>query len=813
MFANYFKVVCRNLVNQKSFSLINIFGLALGIAVCVLILLYIKTESSFDKFNEHANRIYRIERQSINSNGEVRSQTNTLAPSFKIFLEEYFPEFENMTRIFNPHTKVTIGSTGFNTKRLFFAEDDIFEIYTLQMIAGEPGTALKEPFSVVLSESVAQKYFGIDDPMGQRLEIFGKSFTVRGIIKDMPLYSHVHFELLASYKSLRGYGGSYNIKEDYFLGKDNFSDNVTYIYAKIAEGVDVNKLASKMPDFLDSQLPPIVTNDGRTVSRSERTGIGFRNLLDIHIRDDGEIDIEPTIYSGYITLFTVIAIFILVIACINYINLSTARGIKRAREVGLRKVVGSTRSSLIVQFLLESLFLSFIAVVIATLLVFFILPYFESFTGLTIEYNLLPDSLVTLIVIGVFVLAGLGAGIFPAFYLSAFRPINILRGDITRGAKGAVLRKSLVVFQFTVSAALIMSVIVIYNQMEFMRNADLGFNKENVVMIPIDNNIRKKWDDFKQKLLSSSNITSVTASKRAPSGFLSDAPGFTIELNGEILRSPFNMPHNRVWHDFFKTYEMEIIAGRDLSEEFPTDDSLAYVLNETACRNLGIENPNDVIGASFRAAGYKEGKVIGVVKDFNYETLRNDIKPIVTYIAGWVNTIGVRIAPGNYQSGLKHIEETFAKYSPGTSFEFSFLDDRFNALYKNESTMMELFIYFSSLAIIIACLGLFGLAEFTAERKTKEVGIRKVMGASVKSISILLSKQFTKWVIIANVISFPIINYLMNQWLANFAYRTEIGISVFIIALALSLLIALLTIGYKTIKAATLNPADSLRYE
>jgi len=358
-----------------------------------------------------------------------------------------------------------------------------------------------------------------------------------------------------------------------------------------------------------------------------------------------------------------------------------------------------------------------------------------------------------------------------------------------------------------------MCVGVIFKQMNYMQNADLGFDKEKVILIPAEQNIRDQWDDFKQNLMRDPKIISVTASKRAPSGFLADAPGFTIELNGEVINSPFSMPHNRVWHDFFKTYKMEIIAGRDFSVEHPTDNNSAYILNETACKALGIKDPSEAIGVRFSAAGNIEGKVIGVVKDFNYETLRIGIKPIVTYISGYVNTIAIRIAPGDMQETIKYIEGVFDSYNPGSTLEYSFLDDRLDALYQNEKEMMYLFTYFSLFAIIIACLGLFGLAAFTAEQKTKEIGIRKVHGASVSTISFLLSKQFAKWVLIANIISVPIVYYFMEDWLNQFAYRAEIGVTLIFISIAISLIIAIVTVSSQTIKAALRNPAATLRTE
>lgn len=813
MLSNYFKIAMRNLFRQKAYSFINISGLALGIATCLIIFLYLRAELSYDTFHEHGDRIFRLERQNLGPNGEVTGSGNTLAPSFTLLLEKDFPEFENIARIYHRPLRVEYGENNFVESNVFFAEHDIFEVFTLPMVQGDPANALVNPFSVVISQSTALKYFGSADPMGKNLEFFSNVFEVTGVIKDTPRYSHIHFDVVPSYLSLKGQGGSYNIKEDYFLGSDNFTDNVTYTYAKIAANTDPKVLHLKFPEFLDSNIPPVTLGDGSIKKVSQLVSIGFRSITDIHIRAGGEVDIEPTTDSAYISIFTLVAIFILIIACVNFINLSTARGAKRAKEVGLRSVVGANRSSLITQFIGESVFLSFIAVLLAVVLVVLSLPYFEAFIGTELNFSIINDPFILLVLTGIFLTAGIVSGLYPAFYLSSFSSASILRGEITKGHKGTFFRKALVVFQFAISAALIMSVSVVNSQMNFMRMADLGFDKENVLLISMDKEVRNKYDDVKRNLMQNAPILAVTASKRAPSSFLNDAPGFEIELDGEVRKNPLNMPHNRVWYDFFKTYKMEIIAGRDLSIEYPTDDSLAYVLNETACRQLGIENPNDVLGANFKAAGYTQGKVIGVVKDFNYETLRNDIVPIVTYISGYVNTMAIRIAPGNYQKSIAYIKNIFSKYYPGRNFEYSFLDDKLDALYKNEAKMMEMFSYFSAFALVIACLGLFGLAAFTVEQRVKEIGIRKTLGATVSNLTFILSFQFTRWIIIANLIAFPIVYYFMANWLNNFSYHTEISLFVLLLSLIVSLIIGVLTVSSQTLKAATRNPVTSLRVE
>jgi len=534
MFANYFKIALRNLLKQKAYSFINISGLALGTAACLMILLYLKSELSYDKHNEHSAQIYRLERQSLGPDGGIKRTGNTLAPSFTLLLEKDFPEFENIVRLYHSPGRVEFEKQSFREQNIFYAEHDLFEVFTLPMIAGDPATALANPFSIVLSRSTAEKYFGTANPLGKKLTMSGQVYDVTGIVENTPKYAHIHFDLIPSYLSLRGYGGSYNIKDDYFLGADNFSDNVTYTYARISKNADAQDLYAKIPEFLDSNIPAVTLGDGRTMEVSKLINIGFRNIRDIHIRTDGATDIEPTTDAAYILLFSIVATFILLIACINFVNLSTARGSKRAREVGLRSVVGATRGSMITQFIGESLFLAFIAIIFAVVVVAFTLPYLNVFMSVNLSFGILLDPYIIAGLLATFLISGILSGLYPAFYLTSFNPVAILRGELTKGKKGAAFRKLLVVFQFTVSAALIMCVLPIFKQMYFMQNKNLGFDKENVVIISAERNIRNHYDAFKQELLANANVLSVTASKRAPFGFLADAPGYTIELNGEV---------------------------------------------------------------------------------------------------------------------------------------------------------------------------------------------------------------------------------------------------------------------------------------
>jgi len=816
MLRNYIKIALRNIRRHKGYSFINIAGLAIGMAVCILILIFVRDELSYDTHHEHKDRIYRIERQWFAADGSVRSELCSVAPSFIPLLEEEFPEMEHVVRMVGSgDTLITFGENNFVEERLYFAEHDIFEVFTIPMIKGNPQTALKDPNSIVLSESMVQKYFGDEDPMGKVMKVgsSGEDYQVTGVIKDVPENSHLHFDFLASYMTLKGrYGRD---KSDYFFGSTNFSDNVTYTYMRLAGDADSGEVAARIPGFIDRHLPTYESESGDIIYPSRWNNLILRKVIDIHLHSHTHNELEPNSDIRYVTLFTLIAIFILIIACINFMNLSTARAVKRAREVGLRKVAGANRRLLTTQFLGESLLIALLAMALALILVSILLPYFSAFSGHELKFGLLINSVGILILASVFLITGLAAGLYPAVYLSAYKPATILRGELTRGIRGAIMRKVMVVFQFTISAALIISVGVVFKQMRFLQNANLGFQRENIVLTPSDSVVLQNWREIKNELLKNPRILAATLSKRAPSGRLLDAPGFRAEINGEMVDGSFSMPHNRVEHDFFKTYGMKIVAGRDFSIDYPTDENEAFILNETAVRRLGLKSPEEAVGLPIETrAPNLSGRVIGVVADFNYESMHHKIVPMITYIRlEQTNTVALRIAAGNIQETIAYVQGIWDRFHPGYPVSYTFLDDRLNALYRNEVRMMEMFGYFSLLAIFIACLGLFGLASFTTEQRTKEIGVRKVLGATVSKIIILLSREFAKWVLAANIIAWPVAYFAMDKWLDNFAYRVNVGWTAFLLTAVLTSIIALLTVSYQSIRAAVANPADSLRYE
>ena len=815
MLKNYLKIAWRNTVRKKGFSLINITGLAIGMTVCLLILLFVQYELSYDAYHRNAEDLYRFERQWLSPDGSVRGGFASLAPSFVVFLEKEFPEIENAVRIFPVETTlVSLGDTHYEERRFYFAEEDIFDVFSIPLIKGDPKKALSEPEGLVISQTMAKKYFRDENPVGKQMEIDQKYLLqVTGIMEDTPSNSHVHFDFLASYLALKGLRGSG--ERDYFHGTRNFSDNVTFAYVRFAPGTDPAAFRAKIPGFMDRVLGTRKDKDGNVVPASQGNTIFLRKVQDIHLYSHTSKELEANGDIRYVNLFTIIALFVLIIACINFMNLSTARAAQRAREVGLRKVIGANRRRLTIQFLGESLMVALMAVLLALGLVAVLLPTFNAFANRDIPFGLLFNPVGILTVLGVFILTGIVSGLYPALYLSAFRPATILRGELTRGARGAMMRKVLVVFQFAISVALIVSVGVVYKQMRYLQNANLGFERENIVMLRADQTIKENWQEFKQQLTSSPHILYATLSKRAPAGRLLDAPGFRTELKGQVLTNPFSMPHNRVDFDFFKTYGMEIIAGRDFSIEYPTDANKAFILNETAVKRLGLERPEDAIGMPMSTfAPFLNGNVIGVAKDFNYESMHHEIIPIITYIQPiQANTVSIRIAAGKTREALNEAEVVWKRFNPKYPFQYDFLDDRIAEQYRNEERMMQMFGYFSLLAVFIACLGLFGLASFMAEKRTKEIGIRKVLGASLSNIMVLLSREFTFLVLVGNILAWPVAYFAMQGWLNNFAYKAGIGWIVFLFAGFLTLLISLLTVSYQAIKAALADPATAIRYE
>jgi putative ABC transport system permease protein len=817
MFKNYLTTAWRNIFRSKGFSFLNIAGLAVGLAVCLLILLYVRAETSYDAYHAHVDRIYRIQNAWLKPDGSIQGEFATLAPSFALLLRNDFPEIERLARTWNPSgTVVKAGEKVFTEERFFFAEPEIVDILTLPFVQGDPATALSDVGGIVLSRATARKYFGDADPMGRSLVLPSQNnleFRVTGVMEDVPYRSHIHFDLLASYITLKGRFGSGD--SDYFHGPRNFSDNVTAVYVRLATPGGGPALQAKIPAFLDRHFPARKDDQGRLVKVSASMRLHVQKVKDIHLYAHTRSDFEPAGDIRTVRLFIAVALFILAIACVNFVNLSTARGIKRAKEVGLRKVIGAARRTLAAQFLGESFLVTFLALLLAVGLVMLALPAFGRFVGHPFGAGSLFSPAGLGFLLACFLVTGLGAGIYPALYVASFRPSAILRGELTKGKAGAVLRKSLVVFQFAISIALIFAVTVIARQTRFLRTADLGYARDNIICLPVEPAVSRRWTDMKAALLREPAIFAATLSKRAPTGQLLDSPGFWAEVEGARIESAFGMPHNRVEHDFFKTYGMTLVAGRDFSVEIPSDAAEAFILNETAVRRLGFKSPEAAVGAAFGTfAPNRTGRVIGVVRDFNYESMHRPIVPIVTYIApNQANTLSLRIAPGSLGKVVHHVQEVFDSIHPAGPVKYDFLSERLAALYRGEERAMRMFFFFSTLAIAVGCLGLFGLASFSAERRTKEIGVRKVLGASAPSIAVLLSRELTTGVVLANALAWPAAYFAAKQWLQSFAYRVPIGIAPFVLSASLAFVIALATVSYQAVRSSLADPVKSLRYE
>jgi putative ABC transport system permease protein len=792
MIKNYMKIAFRNLIKHKAFSLINISGLAIGMACCLLIIIFVQDELSYDKFNARADRIYRMTSEE-NRRGVIANYPLVFS-GVPCALQNDYSEVLNFVR-FDPRLNVLInsGDKKFYEERLFYADASVFEVFTFPLVKGDPDTALKEPYSIVLTEKMAEKYFGSGDPMSQTLMIDNEhDYKITGILKKIPRNSHIKFDFLASMATLEA--------QDPRYGK-LWAWNC-YSYLLLPEGFSYLDLEKKFPDFIRRH---------RGEKAVEAYTFSLQPLTSIHLHSHLAYEIEANGDIRYVYIFSAIAFFILLIACINFMNLSTARSANRAKEVGVRKVLGADRIRLTKQFLGESLFLSLTALPVAAALVELFLPAFNVMTGKELRIDYFGNSVVFIGLIGILLFVGIVSGSYPAFFLSTFRPSEVLKGKLRAGTGSSLFRKVLVVVQFTISIILIAGTIIIYTQLDFIRNKKLGFDKEQVVVMPVSRSgIGQNFEAFKRELLQNPGIESVCGSTSLPS-LLPTRSVFIPEGVEEGERLPLR--NVLVDYDFIKTFGMEIIEGRDFSRDFATDMKEAFIINETARKEFGWDS---AVGKRLIDLDGPKGHVVGVVKDFHFRSKHQKIEPLILSLlpsSRYVYFVSVKIKSSNLRDTLNFLKDRWQAFSPGWPFDYFFLDDNFDRLYKSEDRLRQVFLTFTFLAIFIACLGLFGLAAFSAEQRTKEIGIRKVLGATVSNILILISREFTKWILVANLIAWPIAYFAMHRWLQNFAYRVSIGWWVFIAAALLALGVALFTVGFQAVKAALANPSDALRYE
>jgi putative ABC transport system permease protein len=798
MLKNYLKIAFVNLKKHRAFSFINIAGLAIGIACCILILAYVFHELSYDRHHEKAQNIFRL-RSELKISGEHLDIPKS-SPPIADYLIQNYPEVIDAVRFRQiGRVPVRYRNIQFYENHVFLADNSVFDIFTFPMIKGDPQTALNTANSAVITEDFAQRYFGEDDPLGKVININNQyDFVIKGIVKNIPQNSHFIFDILCSFITYA---------QDNKPEMQNWLSINNYTYILLEQGADYKQLERKFPGMLEKKVGAMLKYvKGEMI-------LTLQPLTRIHLHSNLMQEIAGNSDIIYVYIFAAIALFILAIACINFMNLSTARSANRAKEVGLRKVLGADRGKIIRQFLSESVFYSLLSLIVALFLVDLVLPLFRSLSGIELHIDYAKNLWLLPSLVGLAVLVGLIAGSYPAFFLSAHQPMDVLRGQPKSGPKSNRFRSVLVIVQFSISIILIVGTIIVFNQLHFMKNRRLGFHKEQIIVIPVsDESTSESLRPVKQELLSHTGILSVAAS--------SQVPGQTTYINPFI---PEGFPPEQMQymgelyidHDFIPSMGIEITAGRNFSADLKTDASQSVIINETAAKKFGWDTPvGKTIQEVTMSKELREYTVIGVVKDFHMESLRKKIIPLfIGCTTHQFNSLSVRAKPENFPETLSFLKTKMKQIDPLRPFEYSFLDDSFDAQYSAEERLSRVFSYFSILAIFIACLGLFGLASFSAEQRTKEIGVRKVLGASVAGIVVLLSKEFTKWVLIANAIAWPIAYFSLNQWLQGFAYRTSLTLTAFVFSAIISILVALLTVSYQAIKTAMANPVDSLRYE
>jgi putative ABC transport system permease protein len=801
MIRNYIKTAYRSLLKNKGFTVLNVLGLSVGLATCLLIVFYVVDELSYDKYNIKADQIYRVT-VDVKLNGNAGLYATSEEPLLAT-LKGTFPEIEKSTRLidvnglFQSPQKFYIkkGNENIEEKKVVFTESSIFDVFTLPMVDGSPKGALDNPNSAVITESTAKKYFNRVDVAGQTITINDTStFKITGVIKDIPAQSHFNYDFFLSFSSRpesHAHGWGYSGLHNYLLLKP---------------GTDINKFQKEVAKV---EIAHSFSSSAWTTGGNHLKVI-LKPLLDIHLRDDSQYALSPAGSIQYVYIFSIIAIFILLIACVNFMNLSTARSSNRAKEVGVRKVLGSARKSLIAQFLTESVLVTLTSAIIAVFLAWALLPLFNQMAGKQLAFTtsnitwLLPSLLVIVLVVGFL------AGSYPAFFLSAFQPIDVLKGKIAKGFKGSFLRSFLVVFQFSISIFLIIGTLVIYNQLNYIHNKNLGFDRSQVLVIKNSNVLGKQADVLKQEVKQLPGVLNATMSSYQPTGNERLKTGLfpdqTIDIKKDILTEFWTVDD-----DYIKTMGIKLIDGRNFSKQMATDTA-AIIVNQAFVKKFGRKDQlSQTVYRDFDKV--RPYHIIGVVKDFNFESLHANISPLALVYSPDNGAISVRLHSGNLTALMSQIENKWKQLSPNQQFSYSFMDQDFDATYRSEQRIGTIFISFSTLAIVIACLGLFGLAAYAAEQRNKEIGIRKVLGASVSTIVGMLSMDFIKLVLISILIATPMAWWAMNKWLQDFAYRINIQWYILAFAGIIAILIAFITISFQSIKAALGNPVDSLRSE
>ncbi|WP_420386149.1 ABC transporter permease [Roseivirga sp.] len=819
MFKNLLKITLRTLLKNKVYSFINVFGLAIGLAGAMLILHYVSFESSYDNFQPDADDVYRVSLE-IFQNGEFVFHSAENYPPVGPTMVKDFPEVIGWSHLYNMGSKNNVVITNeaapgepikIKQKRFLYASPTFLKMFGARMIDGDAETALAEPFTIAISESMARNYFGNENPIGKRLRLKDDDFNdenclVTGVFEDVPENTHLKYDVLIStptlYNRFDGANERYNTG---WLRKDFYS------YIKVAKGTDIKALEAKLPAMVDQYMPGLKQNGGENVMH-------LQPLRKIHLESALNDEAELNGNGDALLYLSIIAVFIVVIAWVNYVNLATSRSLDRAREVGIRKVLGSLKGQLIGQFLMESFAVNFLAIILMSVIIMAVLPSFHAVSGVPETVKIWQNEIIWFTLAGVFFVGSLLSGFYPALVLSSFKPSQTLKGQFRTSGKGVVLRKLLVVFQFAASAALIIGTFTVYQQMNYLKTADLGFDTEQVIVveraaITDRQNRNNQITTFTEELKKNSNILSVASSGVVPGKkirFKADVRSYSAPV-GETY------PLNFVGGDYelLETLGMEIIAGRDFSRDYPSDPDTAALVTRSAVRQLGFESPEDIINQPITAENFGATVlVIGVVEDYNHESLHIKTIPSVFILQPyWAEYFLIKVQQKNVSQALAAVENQWGVSFPGNPFDYFFLDEFFDRQYRSEEQFQSLFTVFSVLAIVIGCLGLFGLSAFTAMKRTKEIGIRKVLGATMPGLFYILSKEFVVLILISNLIAWPIIYLVMNQWLQGFEYRIETNFLVYALATVMVLVIAMITVSFQMIKSSKLNPVDSLRYE
>jgi len=817
MIKNYLKVALRNLGKRKGFTLINVLGLAIGIASCLLIAAYVLHEVSYDQFHEKSDRIYRVT-QTTQTSSKNESGATTPFPVAPTLQNDFSGQIEKTVRFFDMQEEVrTImnaqNEESFRVDHFYVVDSTFFDVFSADLVRGNPQTALDDPMSAVITEEQARRFFGDENPIGKQLTFKGvEDFTVTGVMRALPKTSHFQVDMLVSFNSLPELYGSREFLERWFW-------NPCWTYVLLKDGVTPQELESQLSGFVDKNYAD--REEGETITLS------LQSLTNIHLYSNLDQEMEANGSIFYVYLFTVVAVLILIIATINFMNLSTARSTERAREVGMRKVLGAQRNQLFGQFMGESMLMTGLGFLAALFLVYLALPWFNEFLDISLGASVITNGKVIGGLLILFIVVALLAGLYPALYLSGFNPTSIMHGSkgTQSGAGEKLLRKALVVFQFTLSVVLIIGTVIVYLQLQHLQNKQMGFNQEQVVVMPITQTlIAWEFDQFKEKALQSPHIKGISG--------MSKVLGSESQFFSKY--SPANQPDApptnmtlHVKHDFLETYDIKLLAGRSFSRDYPADVENSILINKAMLNQIDVETPRDALGARFYfTTAENERKplqVIGVVDDFYYTSIKKEISPLVINLVKEgrptvrsIEFATAKLAEGGTQNGIEDLRAIWKEVNHIDPFTYFFQDEKLQEIYKSEAQMSNVSGIFTLLCILVACLGLFGLASYTASRRTKEIGIRKTLGATVPNIMALLSKDYLRLIVISNIIAWPVIYYLAVQWLQDFPYRIDLGwnlVVIFVTVGIATIIIGLLTVSYQSLRAALINPVESIQQE